>query len=96
MLSILVDIYVLRKILFKAQKEVRAVDFGEEFETLRKQKGLTTQKLAAKADLGLPTLARVRKGDRSVGLETLDKAAAGLDMVVVIKLVPKAEAAGTS
>lgn len=74
------------------------MSFGEEIEALRKKKGLTTQRLAAKADLGLPTLARVRKGDRSVGLATLDKAAAGLGMVVIIKLVPKteAEAAGPS
>lgn len=67
--------------------------YTEQLDLAIKENGLTNEKLAVKADLTSTTISRVRRGERTVVLETLDKVAGALGMDVVIELVPKGEAA---
>ena len=71
--------------------------FGEVIEKTRRKLRLSKTRLGAKADLSAATITRVEKSERSVTLETLDKAADQLGYLVVIKLIPKpAEAAAAN
>ena len=72
------------------------MDYIEQIERAMKKHGLTKEKLAVRADLTSRTISRLKKGERAVVLETLDKVADALDMVVVIHLEPKQEAETTS
>ena len=65
------------------------MSFGDQFMKAQKKQKLTNFKLAGKADLSPTTITRIKRGERSVTLDTLDKAAEALDLVVVVKLIPK-------
>lgn len=69
------------------------MDFGQQIDKERGKKKLSRAKLAAKADISPPTMRKVLSGDRSIGIDTLDKAAGALNMTVIIKLIPKPEEA---
>lgn len=66
--------------------------FGETITRAREKNGLSKSKLAARADLSPSTIRRVEMSERSLSIETIEKAAGQLGLVVVINLVPKPEA----
>jgi transcriptional regulator with XRE-family HTH domain len=67
------------------------MSYGEVLEEARKKHGLSKAKLAAKSDLSAATIRRAENSERSLSIETLDKAADKLGLAVVIYLVPKPE-----
>lgn len=65
--------------------------FGETIKSAREKSGLSKSKLAAKADLSPSTIRRVEMSERSLSIETIEKAADQLGLAVVVKLIPKPE-----
>ena len=66
--------------------------FGEIIEKARRKRGLSKSKLAGKSDLSVATISRIEKSERSLSLETIDKAADELGLQAIIKLIPKPQA----
>jgi transcriptional regulator with XRE-family HTH domain len=70
------------------------MSFGEAIKRARKRQQLSKAKLGRKADLATATITRLENSERSVTIDTIDKAAGELGLVVVVTLKPKPEAAG--
>jgi transcriptional regulator with XRE-family HTH domain len=68
------------------------MNFGKQVEEALKDRGLTDIKFSNEAEISPTTLRKIKRSDRSLNINKLDKAADALDMTVVIKLVPKPEA----
>lgn len=65
------------------------MSFGKQIEKALKSRGVTDLKFSTEADISPTTLRKIKRSDRSLNIESLDKAAEKLGFAVVIKLVPK-------
>lgn len=72
------------------------MNFGKQIEKALRDKGLTDMKFSNQAEISPTTLRKMKRSDRSLNINKLDKAADALNMAVIINLVPKPEAEAVS
>lgn len=68
------------------------MQFGKQIEEALRVRGLTDIRFSNEAEISPTTLRKIKRSERSLNIDTLDKAAGKLGLEVVINLVPKSEA----
>lgn len=58
------------------------INLGEKIRYLRRNKGLTQQQLADKADIDYSYIGAIERGEKNPTLETIEKIAAGLEIEI--------------
>lgn len=72
---------------------MQPMNFGEQITQALEQTGKTDLKFATEAEISPTTLRKIKRSDRSLNINNLDKAADKLGLAVIIKIVPKSETA---
>lgn len=87
---------MLHNILCSSPEEVPQMQFGKKIEEALRDRGLTDIRFSNEAEISPTTLRKIKRSERSLNIDTLDKAAEKLGLEVVINLVPKSEAEAVS